>query len=303
VNSSSDSPSFSLESGVALAQAVVAYLSVRAGIRSLAIKGLISNAYGLRPDRVPADADVLIDPSRFDDFCAVLESCGWRERIGRPTPSLLPVHSRTYIHTGWPCDIDVHWMFPGFFADPARAFEALWVTRSSMSIAHQEVVVPSLPGAAVIAELHALRNLRSLRHASERTHVESIVRGLSRKDQEEFYRIAREGGAVWVLRELLGSLRLGALAEDASIDQQRRWNLNSTFAEEGSTLGWWLQFRATRWRARPGLLARALWVPRAEISRNDSEAMPSVLESWRFQRQRWARGMRAAAHYIFSRSR
>lgn len=286
-----------------LAHALAGMLAAESGSRILTIKGPASDLHGLRKPRVAADADVLVDPVDFFRFCERLEERGWRTRHGRETPSVLPPHSRTYIHPQWPCDIDVHSAFPGFFGGPAAAFEALWASRVQIVIAHTRTYAPSRAGSAVIAALHAQRSSQSERHRAEGRQILSIVGTDFRADEKsEFYRIARAGGAVWVLRDLVGSLDLGPVIADARPSDQRLWELNRAFNEDGSTVGWLLHWKAAKWSQRFSILARAVWVPRADIPRNDASILPTRAEARRYRRARLRRGLAALGRYL-SKSR
>lgn len=286
-----------------LAHALAAMLAAESGARVLTIKGPASDLHRLREPRVAADADVLVDPVAFISFCTQLEARGWRTRYGRETPSVLPPHSQTYIHPHWPCDIDVHSSFPGFFGEPAAAFEALWATRVQIMIAHTPIFAPSRAGSAVIAALHAQRSSQSARHRAEGSQILSVVGTEFREDEKsEFYRIARAGGAVWVLRDLIGSLRLGAVVADARPAEQRLWELNRSYNEDGSAVGWLLHWKAAKWSQRFSILARAVWVPRADIPRNDASVLPTRAEARHYRRARWRRGVAALRRYL-SKSR
>jgi hypothetical protein len=283
----------------ALAHAMTAYIARDAGIRLLSIKGPVADHYRLRAPRVPADSDVWVEPGRFAEMCERLEARGWHLRVGRETPALLPQHSRTFIHGSWPCDIDLHWMFPGFFADPEAAFDAVWETRSAIRVAHTEVAVPSLAGSAVIGMLHALRNTQDPRHREERDLLATmLVERFSDDDRAEFYRIARGGGAVWVLRDVIAEARLGDVVSDASEDEKHRWTLFQAYVEDGSAVSWWVQLRSAPLSQKGRLLARALWVPRVDVPRNDPSVLPTRTEAWRYQRLRWGRGGRALVRYF-----
>ncbi|MBO9704835.1 MAG: nucleotidyltransferase family protein, partial [Arthrobacter sp.] len=128
-----------MSSATPLAYAMVDRLARTNGIRVLAIKGPVLAAMGLRPRKVSSDADILVEPDRMAELCAVLESKGWRDREVRFSPSILDPHSRTLIHPEWPCDIDVHSYFPGFFGPAEDVFDVLWEGRVSVSMANVAV--------------------------------------------------------------------------------------------------------------------------------------------------------------------
>ncbi len=286
-----------------LAHAFISQLATSINLRVLSIKGPVADRYLLRDARVSADADVWVEPAGFDRLCVALESRGWHKRVGRAMPSLLPPHASTYIHDDWPCDLDVHRTFSGFFADPDEAFEAVWTTRATMIIAGHPVVVPSRAAAALIGALHSLRNSGTRRAEEEGRRVREVIADeFSNAQRDEFYRVAREGGAVWVLRELISDTGLGEVFLDLSPEQERAWMLHVAYAADGSSVGWWEQLRGARWLSKPGLLVRALWVPRAEIPRNSYSAMPSRRDARRYQVRRWRRGLIAMWRFAAKRT-
>lgn len=299
----SDTDYLKIDDATKLAHALAGILARESCARVLSIKGPASDQHRLRSPRVSSDADVLVHPDDFEKFCALLEGRGWHTRYGRETPSLLPSHSRTYIHDNWSCDIDVHSSFPGFFAAPAAAFNALWESRVVLAVAHVDAFAPSRAGSAVVTALHAQRSSQSERHRAEGEHVRQIIASDFRDDEkEEFYRIARAGGAVWVLQDLITTLELGPIVLDAKPDDQRLWTLNRDFNEDGSTLGWLLHWKQARWSRRFSILARAIWVSRADVPRNDPLTLPTRRETWRYRFDRWNRGRVALLRYL-SRTR
>ena len=73
----------------------------------------------------------------------------------RSTSSSTPFH---YIHDEWPCDLDIHYTFPGFLAPDEVVFEALWKRRATVRIAHWPVPCADFFGQATIVGLHSLRD-------------------------------------------------------------------------------------------------------------------------------------------------
>lgn len=290
--------SFSLNEANQLAHALLASIGREAGIRTLSIKGLISDRYVLRPPRVAADADVLIDPSRFDEFCRLLTEHRWHLRVEREVPSLLGPHSVTLIRDDWPSDIDVHVRFPGFFAEDQIVFERLWQTRSSMQIAHVEVAVPSRAACAVIAALHSVRYTKSVRHAGELERVVTLLReGFTEDERAEFIDVARVGRAQWVLRELF-ELIDHPYEIDAGARQQLLWNTNRATVEDGAAVSWLNSLKTAPLHRKPAVLLQALWISRSDIPRNNPETVPTVREAWAHRMLRWKRGGVALLHYV-----
>jgi hypothetical protein len=142
-----------------LAHALGARVAAQVSTRVLSIKGPAADHHALREPRLSVDADLLVDPREYETFCAALEAHGWHERVARSTPTILEPHSRTYIHPQWPCDIDVHERFPGFFAEPADVFDELWTRREALYVGGVALMIPSLVPTMMIGALHSLRNM------------------------------------------------------------------------------------------------------------------------------------------------
>ncbi|MGX1693939.1 nucleotidyltransferase family protein [Microbacterium keratanolyticum] len=293
---------FDVAASTALAHARTAHLGRVNGIRVLSIKGPVADHYRLRPPRVASDADVWVEPERHREFCLLLEAEGWHQRALREEPSLIGLHSVTYIHDEWGCDIDVHHDFPGFFAEGGAAFERIWRDRRELAIAGTAVTAPSRAGASVITALHGLRNVNIDRHRQE---YESVVKALSVASDEEraeLYALACDGGATWVLRDLLERTGIGAVRDgEMTDDQRRRWELHRTLGSQGMGVTWWVHARSLPWHRRPAFVARAVWVRRVEIPRNDAAIIPTRAEAWRFQTARWARVVRALTRHLLRR--
>ncbi|MGB3374656.1 MAG: hypothetical protein WBA87_05895 [Microbacterium sp.] len=289
--------SFSLNEANALAHALLARVGREHGIRTLSIKGMVADNYGLRKPRVAADADVIIEPSRFDEYCRLLTTRGWHVRVEREVPSLLGPHSVTFIRDDWPNDIDAHVRFPGFFADDGTVFERLWQTRTAMEAAHNEITVPSRGASAVIAALHAVRYTKSARHAGELEQIAHLLTDeFSDAERQEFVDVARAGHAQWVLRELF-ELIDQPYEVDVNPRQQELWNTNRATVEDGAAVSWLSMLKAAPLHRKPTVLFRALWISRVDIPRNDVNRMPTIGEAWSHRLLRWRRGAIALWRY------
>lgn len=296
--------SLTLEDSARLAHALAGHLASSVGVRALAIKGPVSDHYRLRDPWVSADADILVEPSRFQAFCLQLEARGWRQRVARPTPSILESHSTTYIHPEWPCDIDVHKSFPGFFEDPAVVFDELWRTRETITVANVTITIPSRPASAAIGALHALRNLSVPRHQREFAYVSRvIVDEFTDRERSQFLELARLGRSVWVLRDIIELIAPGDTDIDVTPEQMRVWAMNLKYGADGSAVGWLMAARVGSLRERVATLVTAMWVPRTQIPRNDPAVIPTHREAWAHQLMRWRRGARALAKYLAGRGR
>ncbi|GAA5147378.1 hypothetical protein GCM10025768_07330 [Microbacterium pseudoresistens] len=284
-----------------LAHAFCAHLGRSHGMRVLSIKGPAAEHHRLRAPRVAADADVWVEPGGFDRFCALLGDAGWRERVARSTPWILDIHSATYIHESWPCDIDVHRAFPGMF-ESAGGFDALWAARDTLRIAGVDVCIPSRAGSVLIAGLHAQRNMTVARHVREWDEVLAVLeRGMAPREREEFVKTATRGRALWVMRDAMR--RVGQdLFVDVTPDEQEVWLANSRYGADGGTVGWLRSLRGQTFSARVRIIARAVWVRRDDIPRS-SLSRPTRREAWRYQRDRWWRGAKALRRVVVDRVR
>ncbi|QHC59322.1 nucleotidyltransferase family protein [Rathayibacter sp. VKM Ac-2760] len=171
-----------LDAAVGLVHALVDELSRSTGIRALFIKGPIADAHRIRRPHPSSDADVLVDPSDAGRLLALLAERGWSVRPGSAAHRALVTHSVTLLHPSWPCDIDVHTSWPGFFVDPQRAFEVLWRTRCEIEVAGVPVRASGVEAAVLVSALHSLRALYQQRSAAE---LDELVAAVAARGREE----------------------------------------------------------------------------------------------------------------------
>lgn len=163
-----------------------------AGIRALTIKGPCSEAHGLRSARVSADADVLVEPNRFDDALAAMREVGFNPRPTSAVTAVISTHAVATVHRAWPIDIDLHRRFPGMTEDPTVTFDLLWDARAYARLGNSTVPIAGLSHAMLIDALHVLREPHRLPRA--------------RAEYDRMVRLAET---------LLGDLGLGALVIEA----------------------------------------------------------------------------------------
>ncbi|MFF2487762.1 nucleotidyltransferase family protein [Microbacterium sp. NPDC058062] len=277
-----------------LAAAWVCALAERRGIRALLIKGPALHLHGLREERVSADVDLLVEPARFEELCEAIVGSGWRERPSLLISKLTTVHSKTYLRDGWPCDLDVHSFYPGFLADPADVFEALWRHRWVLSLAHRDCLALDKTAGALVLALHSLRGATiQPRHLDE---LEQLVRAPFTDDERaELAALARETGCVATLESVLP--RLGVEVEPTAAERAapelRYWRERVTAGSHGSYF-WMLALRKSRWRDRPRLLWRAFWPTRRDLLVARPEAVDTIRGRTRARLARWGRGIRSA---------
>ncbi|WP_369292707.1 nucleotidyltransferase family protein [Nocardioides oceani] len=197
-----------------------------AGIPALPIKGPVSDAYALRQRHSSVDVDVLIAPSDVDAACRIFRSVGFEFATIHEGTRILPEHSVVLEHGQWPCQIDLHWLFPGIFADSQAAFEALYQRTAEVAIAGVGVKAPDFVASLLITALHYLRD--APKRVEELRHLEERVASLSQADRRDFATLAVSVGATYAVQPLLPSCSLGG---DVSKRQRRSWDLRVAYAD------------------------------------------------------------------------
>lgn len=153
----SDLPTVPVTLRVRLAHAAVQAIADVVGADILHIKGPSVDP-ALRPEgRASMDADVLVRPAHLKRFFAGLKEYGWQQMKVLRSRGLVE-HSMNW-YQGELGQMDVHVRFPGIQADPAGAFEQLWMARSVQQIGHQPCVVPDVVAQRLVLLLHAAREV------------------------------------------------------------------------------------------------------------------------------------------------
>lgn len=259
-----------LDEAVELAHALLTRLAEIQDVRILFIKGPTAVQMGARPPRPSSDVDVLCEPEGVRKLGAALERCGWRRRVPEEAKQqfvyaarYLFDHSVHYIHDDWPCDLDLHYNFPGFFAPEEVVFEALWVARATTEVANWQVACADFLGQALIVGLHALREPDATRNQMDLGHLVSKFLERDAGTTHAFAMLASATGSMESLRPLvqrIGAPEIPGPWVDA--EALRRWNLRAA-ASGVPTTTWWIELRLAPLRQRPGLMRRALF-PSAE---------------------------------------
>jgi len=260
-----------------LVAALVCRLADDLGIRALVIKGLSLAHHGLRTDRVSADVDVLVEPTRFEELLAAILGVGWTLRPTSTGDRLMIRHSVTLLHRAWPNDIDLHSTFPGLLAGPGAAFEELWRHRTRVVLGGVPCWIPDRASALVIWGLHSLRgNVRQPRHDAELDQLTAVLPGLSAREREDLAERVVGLGADLPLREVpefagITGDRHG-IADEVALAE---WRSKVATAKEVSP---WLQvLRETPPLRRPCVLWQAVWPSREDLLVLDPSARDTVL--------------------------
>ncbi|MGU3645884.1 nucleotidyltransferase family protein [Microbacterium sp. C23T] len=277
-----------------LAAAWVCALAERRGIRALLIKGPALHLHGLREERVSADVDLLVEPARFEELCEAIVESGWATRPSGLIGELTTLHSITFMRDGWPCNLDVHSFFPGFLADPADVFKALWRHRWTIPLAHRNCLTLDKVAGALVLGLHSMRGTTmQARHAEE---LEQLIRTPFTADERtDLGTLARETGCLATLEIVLRRIGVDlepSAAELASPDL-REWRELVSAGSHGSYL-WLRALRKSRWHDRPRLLWRAFWPSRRDLLIARPETVDTLRGRTRARLARWGRGIRSA---------
>ncbi|GAB3444467.1 hypothetical protein GCM10027517_24170 [Phycicoccus ginsengisoli] len=285
-----------LDEAVLLAHALVARLAEGADARVLFIKGPTAVALGVRPTRPSGDVDVLVDPASFDSVCRAMESAGWQLRtpIGvlRYAGEFAFDHSAHYLHREWPCDVDVHYNFPGFLADPAVVFDALWASRTEVELAGRRVATPSTQGQALVVGLHALRDPGKPQSREDLAHLEAAAERWPPSARAELAELAAVAGAAGSAAPLLAAVgAAGAATADDPALASRLAEWHARQRGFGPSMMWLVELRRAPWREKPATLRRALLPPAEHLVSSHRARTLTRSELLRLHLRRWCRGL------------
>lgn len=246
---------------VDLAHAWAQSMAAAGSFRVLFIKGPALHRRGLRTERSSYDVDVLVAPDDFGRACQALERAGWVERDSGILMQTISHHSRTFISPAWPCDMDVHTYFPGFLADPATVFEALWERRETLTFAEQPCTTTDRVSSALILALHSLRSTKKdPRH--NRELAELFDASFTTGELAAMAALASLTGSAEALDEVLSSFGIHVWPSDHAVDLQtlRTWRIRTDASSAGpGTYVWLRALRSAPLRRKPAVLRAALW--------------------------------------------
>jgi hypothetical protein len=272
---------------IPLLHALVADVADDIGVRYLTIKGVGSQLSGLRQARVPSDVDVLLSPSDEGRFRAELRSRGWIERPADPDTVIFPRHSTSLFHWSWPCDIDVHFRFPGLEQEPETAFEVLWRKREYYRQCQSDLPQPGREAGLLILALHCLRSSWVRRHRDE---YDGLIETARTMDPDAVLAQARELGALACARPFLEAAYGSGL--DVEWGQpSAEWQFRTTVASPHARR--LLVLRSGSWKQRRRIIRLALLPPRDAMTKNDIHRDLSGAKLVRAYLRRWASGIRS----------
>jgi hypothetical protein len=258
-----------LSEAVPLAHALVSRIASDLEVRILFIKGPTAQLQGLRLPRSSVDVDALVDPERRHLLADRLTGLGWVDEHPYTSPTLLPMHSLTHRHPSWPCELDLHDRFPGFFAEPQVVFERLWEGRATVEVAAQAIPCPDRTGQALVLALHALRDPHDPGKAAELT---SLVDRVGEVADPAFLRdlaeLAHDLGAADTAAPFLDRVGAPAVGRGSTrAADLRAWQLRTE--PDASVVGWVDELRRLPWRRRPQFLWYAAFLTEDELRLDD----------------------------------
>lgn len=247
-----------LVDAVPLLTAQVALRARRAGVRLLAIKGPSLALQELREPKVSTDVDVLTEWGQRDAIVTAMVAQGWSVLVESDAPRVRRLHSVTLVHDSWPCHLDIHDEYPGFFATPSETFEALWRGRTTLELAGVQVDVPHRAHHAAILAAHAIRNDRVTSDTSELGLL--VTRWSStRADQDDAALVTflQESRGISTLRAFTSRVGVDPGGEDITELEAIRWR-RSIAAGGRSSVHWWAAWHDAPWWRKPSVAVRAL---------------------------------------------
>ncbi|KYH45852.1 hypothetical protein AZH51_09200 [Branchiibius sp. NY16-3462-2] len=248
---------------MALGHALVADVAEQLHLPALLIKGVAAVQQGLRDeDYVPGDVDVLCSPDRAPELIDALAARGWRLRPESAAHARFVTHSTTLLHPEWPCDIDVHTSFPGFFADPDVVFEALWQHRERHEIAGVGLWAPDYPAHALIVLLHGLRSPTLYKNAEEVTNSRLRFGAMSDTERAAVQDLIRRTRASEVVADVLNPIGWQIEVPEQPSAQFVRWKLSSG---PTNTEGWLVAIAEARGTDRLRVIYRAVLPARDDL--------------------------------------
>jgi hypothetical protein len=283
-----------LSEAVPLAHALVDRIADERGVRVLFIKGPTAVEQGLRPPRTSLDVDALVDPARRHLLAERLVELEWVDEHPYTSPTVLPMHSLTHRHPSWPCELDLHDRFPGFFAEPQSVFERLWEGRVSATVAAYRIPCPEPAGQALILALHALRDPRDGEKGHELADlVERISVAATEASLRHLAELAHDLGAADTAApflERVGAPEVGRGTTKA--EDLRAWRLR-TSPSNTTAVSWIHELRQLPWHRRPGYLWYAAMLTEVELRLAEPALPPGRRAVLGARWRRLRRGMRA----------
>lgn len=273
------SESLTLAESVSLAAAHVQRLLRDDGVRSLLIKGPAFTMLGIRPERVSNDVDILIPPDDVERATAAMVAAGWTKMsVDFPRQLDSVAYSTTLRHPYYMSSVDMHHTFSGI-GPGGRPFERLWATRTTVSLAHVSVDVPSFEHSLVIEALNIFKSTRPEEWASQ---AALVIEGAHAAEASGVASAARDVGADWTAAPLVRALG-GEVANHPLTLRERHWQWSAGRAYSIRVASYCLV-------AAPHRLPRVLW--HVTMLNDESARLWAELRGQTYRSRRQVMGLR-----------
>ena len=216
--------------------AMVAREATARGLRALAGGGNVFAIHGLISPRIARAVSFIIAPSDVVAIVGQMRARGWVVEPSRRFFSPLPSAIISMTHEGWPCELRLHSVIPGFFADPESTFDLLWDRRSSTELHGADVQILDKIATVVFAAHDRLFGDRSRPSADSSLEffLDQFQRALTTKECRTLLELVQDVGGGQELRPLLEGLGLEAGPTRLPADEYVRQRLaidTVTFAD------------------------------------------------------------------------
>lgn len=180
------------------------------GLRALAGGGNVFAIHGLISPRISRAVSFIIAPSDVVAIVEQMRARGWVVEPSRRFLSPLPSAIISMTHEGWPCELRLHSVIPGFFADPESTFDLLWDRRSNTELHGADVQILDKIATVVFAAHDRLFGDRSRPSADSSLDyfLDQFRRALTTKECRTLLELVQDVGGGQELRPLLEGLGL-----------------------------------------------------------------------------------------------
>ncbi|MDN5668316.1 MAG: nucleotidyltransferase family protein [Renibacterium salmoninarum] len=249
---------------LALALGLVSRIAATRAIDAVVVKGAAAELTGLRPPRDFSDVDIMVRPVELEIFSSELERRGWIARPFEDRDNVFPKHSVSMYHPRWPIDIDVHYRFPGFEAEPESVIDEFLQDQLLLESGGMQLSMPSKLGCLVVQALH---QLRSPWEPGASDALAELQRRSADLESARIIEFARRTRCLAALRPFLEQRPDFSPADVLFPEPSSEWRVR-TLGEDSASIRIFTLIRAP-WRQKPKLLWRAAFPSRTALAARD----------------------------------
>lgn len=249
---------------IALALGLVSWIATKRAVDAVVVKGAAAELTGLRPPRDFSDVDIVVRPAELEVFRDELAERGWLARPFEDDDNVFPKHSISMYHPQWPIDIDVHYRFPGFEADPDSVVDEILKDPLRVESGNRQLLIPSELGCVVFQALH---QLRSPWEPGAQETLDELQRRSADIASAEILDFARRTNCLAALRPFLERRGDFAMAKELFPEPSTEWRVR-TLGEDSASIRIFTLIRAP-WPKKPRLAWRAAFPSRTALAARD----------------------------------